>query len=94
MAARSSGKHRNFFYDLGVEITANYLLKSTEEMNLYTGLGGRLAILDGVVVPLGINIYPLANKNFGFHIELAGLIPFQDDAALRGSWGIRYRFLK
>ncbi len=83
----------NYFYDLGVEITANYIVKSTEEIDLYTGLGGRLAVLDGIMIPVGINVYPFQKKGFGFHLELAGLIPFQDDPVLRGSWGIRYRFL-
>jgi hypothetical protein len=42
------------------------------------------------VVPIGVNIYPFSNKNFGFHIELAPIIGWDD--VLRGSWGIRYRF--
>jgi hypothetical protein len=46
----------------------------------------------GLVVPLGINIYPLTTKQFGFHIELAPIIG--ESGVLRGSWGIRYRFTR
>lgn len=44
-------------------------------------------------IPVGFNFYPFANKNFGFHLELAPLIAGNYDK-LRGSWGIRYRFIQ
>ena len=44
-----------------------------------------------VVVPIGLNIYPFSSKAFGFQMELAPII---GDDVLRGSWGIRYRFIK
>ncbi len=46
----------------------------------------------GVVIPVGLNIYPFTNKKFGFHIEAAPVIG--EDFILRDSWGIRYRFRK
>lgn len=48
--------------------------------------------VDGIVIPVGLNIYPLPFKNFGFHMELAAIAG--DGGILRGSWGIRYRFLR
>jgi hypothetical protein len=73
-----------------------------EDYELYAGLGGHTNDpFNGLVIPVGLNIYPFAEKRFGFHIELAGLfgIPFDapdwidENTRLRGSWGIRYRFL-
>jgi hypothetical protein len=84
----------SYFSDLGIEAVVNYKIKSTEEMDFYAGLGGRFLIFDGIVVPVGVNIYPFQKKSFGFHMELAGLIPFDDGAILRGTWGIKYRFLE
>ena len=82
----------NYLEDTSYELTLNYFLKKEEHLDVYAGLGARIQILEGIVLPLGMNIYPLKNKNFGFHIELAGII--DDSILLRGSWGIRYRFLK
>jgi hypothetical protein len=48
----------------------------------------------GLVIPVGLNIFPFETKSFGFHIELSPIIAFDDEALLRGSWGIRYRFLE
>lgn len=84
----------NYFYDIGIEAVLNHKIKSTEEVDFYAGLGGRVLLFDGVVIPVGVNIYPFQKKSFGFHMELAGLIPFDDSAILRGTWGIRYRFLE
>lgn len=83
----------NYFEDTSLEFVLNYIFKKDEIVNAYFGLGGRIEIFQGIVVPLGMNIYPFEKKNFGFHIELAGL--FADEGnVLRGSWGIRYRFIK
>jgi len=57
---------------------------------MYAGLGGRIRILEGIVVPVSLNIYPFENKSFGFQIELAPIL--RESSLLRGSWGIRYRF--
>lgn len=82
----------NYFLDMGIEAVVNYNIKSTDEIDFYAGVGGRVLLIDGVVIPVGVNIYPFQSKSFGFHMELAGLIPFDDSAILRGTWGIRYRF--
>jgi hypothetical protein len=60
------------------------------DYELYAGLGYRFGIFSGLVVPIGLNIYPFAKKNFGFHIEVAPIL-FDADI-LRGSLGIRYIF--
>lgn len=81
-----------YFEDLSLELDANYILKKTERFEFYGGLGGRIGDFAGLVVPLGLNIYPFEQKDFGFHIEGAGLVG--EESIFRGSFGIRYRFLK
>lgn len=71
-----------------------------EDYELYAGLGGHTNDpFNGMVIAMGLNIYPFAEKRFGFHIELAPLVGIPLDSVdentrLRGSWGIRYRFLR
>lgn len=80
----------NYFEALSIEGVLAYDLLRKEDFALYAGVGVRLNSFTGVVIPLGINVYPLATKQFGFHIELSPILG--EDALLRGSWGIRYRF--
>ncbi|WP_439882763.1 hypothetical protein ACSX1A_06240 [Pontibacter sp. MBLB2868] len=82
----------NYFDDTSLELTLNYIFIRSETVNVYAGVGGRVQILEGVVVPVGLNIYPFEEKKFGFQIELAGIL--RESSLLRGSWGIRYRFAK
>ena len=63
-----------------------------ENYEFYVGLGAKFNSFDGLVIPVGLNIFPFSSKNFGFHIELSPII-LGDNELLRGSWGIRYRFL-
>ncbi len=80
----------NYFDDTTFEAVVTYDIFNKEDYEFYAGLGARTTTFIGVVVPIGLNIYPFAAKNFGFQIELAPIIG--DSAILRGSWGIRYRF--
>lgn len=80
----------NYINDTSLELVVNYIFKRDEKVNIYAGLGGRLGFFEGLVVPVGLNIYPFENKNFGFQIELAPI--FTEVNLLRGSGGIRYRF--
>ncbi|MGM0943943.1 MAG: hypothetical protein ACQEW9_02095 [Bacteroidota bacterium] len=84
----------NFVENLSLEVVGNYMVKSDEDKQIYLGLGGRLNLFEGVVVPLGINYYPFDKKDFGFHMEAAPIITFNNGALFRASFGIRYRFLK
>ena len=81
-----------YFEDLSVELAANYILKKTDRYDFYAGLGGRVGGYTGIVIPVGLNIYPFEQKDFGFHIEAAGIVG--ELSLFRGSFGIRYRFLK
>ena len=84
----------NFFEDTSLELVVNYVFVKQESIQAYAGLGLRAQILEGPLLPLGVNIYPFERKDFGFHMELAGLFgDGEGGALLRGSWGIRYRFL-
>lgn len=81
-----------YFDDLSLELDVNYILKKTDRFEFYGGLGGRIGNFEGVVIPLGLNIYPFEQKDFGFHMEGAAIVGESNIA--RGSFGIRYRFLK
>ena len=80
----------NYINDTSLELVVNYIFKRNETVNVYAGLGGRLGFFEGLVVPIGLNIYPFESKNFGFQIELAPIL--RESSLLRGSGGIRYRF--
>ncbi len=84
----------NYVEDLGFELVGNYMLKSEESTQIYIGAGIRANLLGGAVITSGINYFPFTKKDFGFHIEAAPIISFDDGALFRGSFGIRYRFLK
>ena len=80
--------------NLTAELAANYIFKKTDRFEFYGGAGLRVGFIDGIVIPVGLNIYPFERKDFGFHMEGAPIIGFGDDQVFRGSFGIRYRFLK
>lgn len=63
------------------------------DFEFYAGLGFRTRDFSGLVLPVGLNVYPFPVKNFGLHMELATLFS-EENWLLRGSWGIRYRFRK
>lgn len=88
----------NFFQNIAPELIVAYKFYTAENFNAYAGAGARFNVFEGVVIPVGLNIYPFAERRFGFHMELAPIIFFEggnileDGALLRSSWGIRYRF--
>ena len=82
----------NYFDALSIEGILTYDLSKKQEYDFYAGIGARVNGFSGIVVPLGLNVYPLSTKQFGFHIELTPIIG--EESLLRGSWGIRYRFYK
>lgn len=77
---------------LPLEFVFNRIFLRNERIDFYGGLGARVNNFPGLVVPFGLNIYPFEKKDFGFHIEAAPIIG--KNAVLRGSFGLRYRFLK
>lgn len=86
------------FNSITAEGVLTYDVLQGADYQLYAGLGGRTNGYTGLVLPAGLNLYPFASKRFGFHLELAALIgiPYEnvdEDTLLRGSWGIRYRFM-
>lgn len=83
-----------YFEDVTLEGTFNYQYVQREEYQLYAGLG--VIVVKGgagVLIPAGILIYPFENKKFGFHMEATPVL-IENNHLLRGSWGIRYRFLR
>lgn len=77
--------------DAFTEPMIGYFLANSELVNFYSGLAinGRSRHF---LLPFGMNLYPLKNKSIGLHIETAILV--RDESAVRGSIGIRYRFIK
>lgn len=80
----------NTFSNISLEGVLIYDFLNTEDFEFYGGAGVRTNGFAGLVIPVGVNLYPFTNKKMGFHIELAPIIG--DSDILRGSWGIRYRF--
>lgn len=84
----------NYLENISAELVGNYIFKKTDRFEFYGGAGLRVGAFDGIVVPVGLNIYPFEQKDFGFHIEGAPIIAFEESSIFRGSFGIRYRFNK
>ena len=80
------------FEDFSIEIDFIYDILNKEEYEFYAGLGYKTGYFAGFVIPIGLNIFPFKRKSFGFLIELTSII--NDTSILRGSLGIRYRFLE
>ena len=78
------------FEDVSIEGVFNYNFVIKEDYRLYAGFGFYYSWQGAASIPLGIQLYPFENKRFGFHIEATPIIG--EINALRGSWGIRYRF--
>lgn len=97
--------------DLTLELHADYLMENVRGFNvnapnpleLYWGIGGRAAVIDGGKhdgdiafgprVPVGVN-YKIVNPNLEFFGELALVFDVVPDTNLDGEAGIgmRYRF--
>lgn len=78
-----------FISELSYEGVLTYDVINREDYEFYAGLGVRINDFEGLVLPIGLNIFPFDSKNFGFHIEFAAI---NNMDAVRGSWGIRYKF--
>jgi len=81
-----------YFDNISFEGVVTYDILNKTDYELYAGLGARSNDFAGLVIPMGLNFYPFEEKKFGFQIELAPIIGESD--ILRGSIGIRYKFLK
>lgn len=74
-----------------VEVIARYDFIQKENYDFYAGVGGLISPDYGAIVaPVGFVFYPFDERKFGFHLEAAPVIG--EDAILRGSWGIIYKF--
>jgi hypothetical protein len=90
MAPGSNFGTNNYFEHVSIELIASYDILNKKDYEVHDGAGARFNLLDGMVIPMGLNILPFTTKSFGFHIELSPIIAFDDNSLLRGSWGIRY----
>lgn len=82
-----------YLEDISAEGALTYDFIKKSDYEFYGGIGLRASSeTGGLAIPVGVNIYPLPFKQFGFHIELALIL--QESSIIRGSWGIRYKFKK
>lgn len=83
------------FNSFSFETLIHHTLIKKPDYTFYGGAG--LSIFDaeflGIFIPAGLNIYPFQKKEFGFQMEI-GPSFWGDGLILRGSVGIRYRFIK
>lgn len=82
----------SYLEDVTFELGCAYNLSNKDDYEVYTGLG-LMASYEGLnlVVPIGLNLYPLSNKQFGFQMEITPLLGGSGNI-LRGTLGLRYRF--
>lgn len=84
------------FEDISPEIVATYSFIHKPQHQVYGGLGLRVNVFEGIVIPIGVKVYPLQNfSGLGLHIELAPSIAtneYDSESILRGSWGFHYIF--
>ncbi len=78
-----------YLEDISIELTATYDLLDRSEFEVYAGAGVRFNYFSGLVIPIGVNVYPFETDRLGFKIEMAPIIG--DDAILRGGAGLRIR---
>lgn len=81
-------------YEITVEPLLNYNFVRRDQYKTYVGLGLVLNEINGVFLPVGVQVSPFENlRNFSFHIELQIIEVFDyNDTYLNGYWGLRYRF--
>lgn len=83
-----------FAEDMSLEAVVPYKFIRKEDYYLDAGLGLRIGDFSGIVLPIGLSIFPFEKKQFGFHTEAALLTNIGSETSLvfRGSWGITFRF--
>ncbi len=81
-------------YELALAPVVMYHFVNKQDIEFYSGLGIGLTSSDpfGVLIPIGLNLYPFENKKFGFQGELSPILG--EANAVGVSLGIRYRFSK
>lgn len=81
--------------DLSPELVVCYNFARGEKHNVYGGIGVVANLLNGIVVPVGVQFTPFDNLNrVSFHIEIQPTLDFDYDPIIQSSWGLRYKFGK
>lgn len=80
-----------YFTGFSLEGDVSYDVLQKEDYEAYLGVGFYgTSNFQMLTIPVGLNIFPFENKNFGFLLEVSPMIGTEN--ILRGSWGIQYRF--
>ncbi|NQU88249.1 MAG: hypothetical protein HQ541_21080 [Mariniphaga sp.] len=83
----------HYFMDFTPELVFCYDIIKKEKHSVYAGVGGILHIYNGIVIPIGTQIYLFEkNRRFSLHIEFQPTIDFENGIIYQSSLGIRYRF--
>ena len=56
----------NYIEDISLELAVNYIFMRNETVIAYAGIGGRVGSFEGLVVPLGLNIYSFEKRILDF----------------------------
>ena len=82
-----------FREDITPEIVLCYNIIRRDYHNIYLGLGYAFNVIDGLVIPVGVQFSPISNfKRFSLHIELQPTYEYFEGLILQASWGLRYNF--
>ncbi|TVQ44520.1 MAG: hypothetical protein EA362_09900 [Saprospirales bacterium] len=82
-----------FREDITPEIVLCYNIIRREYHSIYIGLGYAFNIIDGLVIPAGIQFSPIPDfKRFSLHVELQPTYEYFEGMILQASWGLRYKF--
>lgn len=75
------------------ELVFKYNFITSQPFDFYSGAGVVINTINGVFIPIGIQIRPIQSFNqFSIHAEIAPLIDFDGNLLFLGSWGFRYKF--
>ncbi len=82
-----------FREDITPEIVLCFNIVRREYHNIYIGLGYAFNAIDGLVIPAGVQFYPIPDfRKFSLHVELQPTYEYFDGLILQASWGLRYTF--
>lgn len=83
-----------FIDEMSVEVVVPYKVIQREDYYLDAGLGLRVGDYDGLLLPVGLSVFPFEKKQFGFHTEAAIITVLEEgvNSIFRGSIGIQFRF--
>lgn len=86
----------NYIEDIHIEPVVTFRYNDSWDYSPYVGVGTWLSLDElSLVFPIGFDVAPFTNKQFGFHFEMTPIVGFDlEYLILRGSIGFRYYLKK